>query len=1012
MTDTATLQNQIETLQIDNAFLSLTQGFGMLGSDRTLDFVPTVNRVPRQQEQYDGLFEANNYAANIVEYLPDAMGQAHPKYTCDNADVAAWIQKQIDGVMPYFVRAEKIARQTGGSGIFIGAADGQKDISEPLNESTLSKIEFLSVIEGGIHGMLQVDSIEKNPQAKGYGEPLFFRFKNTSQLIHRSRILPFYGAKLLTREQQRRYKYWGMSILERPLTYLRTLEIADQAIANTISQFSRLIVEIPNLDLLLETPDGRTKLKKYQQLINQAWNVLKMLPLAGPKDGTPASKVYNLKTDYNGLSPILQHFKEQLAGSADIPYGMLFNSGAKSGGLGTSSSSGSTSSDRTEERKWAEYVHRCQETEWRQNLEYLIRLWHLSMMGMSGRKLPESQNLEFPSILQLSEGEKRSLDKSRAEEYKTLVDAQIATPTEAAKAIQKNTDIGSAIDLEARQPQPAKLMPTMGGGAIALPMTPAQNLLPAGPTGDSDRPYLIFFKGRRTGIGVRASSRSEAISKAREKKKRGGDEVGTVRLATASEQKTAANGGWVRNGPNGEKPGYSPSKRGYGPKPQGDSEDAIVLLIEDDATPAQRILKWQGFEIGLQYFPYQKRHGRTLTAGYGHLRRTKGADGMALDCYVGSDLTSDKIFAVEQLIDGQFDEEKIILGCQTKDEARSLYLANMPIEMFGGIRELTMRELDSYRVSEDVQADWLETDYSPSQRRDSHGRFAGGGGGGGGPAGIVAKAREAVRQHLGTPEGRQKLLELGERQAIKFAVGGAVGAATGNPIVGAVAGTAASRVIQNRIARFSGRDRASAEAIVEGGQKLSDLSRGLGLRNLSALRSPEGRQVLKEASEALLGSTAKLAAESLLDHPLVGIASSQIAVRGTNALANVARRRITRDMDDTQIEQIQQALQLLENGVSASIKKHFGLDVAEFGEYDHQNGAIVGQVRIANVPDLVDFEYSKDGIKLNQSNVQADAIAPLEVTGEPLSDSEFDQFAEIDFEDVLATLAGVLGGDK
>jgi hypothetical protein len=55
---------------------------------------------------------------------------------------------------------------------------------------------------------------------------------------------------------------------------------------------------------------------------------------------------------------------------------------------------------------------------------------------------------------------------------------------------------------------------------------------------------VIWFSGRRIPVAVSAESRSEAISKARKLKKRGGDKIVSARQPNASEKKTAANGGW------------------------------------------------------------------------------------------------------------------------------------------------------------------------------------------------------------------------------------------------------------------------------------------------------------------------------------------------------------------------------------------------------------------------------------------------------------------------------------
>jgi hypothetical protein len=78
-----------------------------------------------------------------------------------------------------------------------------------------------------------------------------------------------------------------------------------------------------------------------------------------------------------------------------------------------------------------------------------------------------------------------------------------------------------------------------------------------------DGSWIVFFKGRRTAVAVSAATRSEAISKARAAKRRGGDQVVQARQATAAERKTASGGGWIKSRP----PGFKESMRGQGPKP-------------------------------------------------------------------------------------------------------------------------------------------------------------------------------------------------------------------------------------------------------------------------------------------------------------------------------------------------------------------------------------------------------------------------------------------------------------
>lgn len=125
-------------------------------------------------------------------------------------------------------------------------------------------------------------------------------------------------------------------------------------------------------------------------------------------------------------------------------------------------------------------------------------------------------------------------------------------------------------------------------------------------------------------------------------------------------------------------------------------------LLIDDSTPVKKIIKWQGFDIGLQYLPFEMRHGKILTAGYGHFRKTKGADGMAVDCYVGTNLKCPKLFVIEQLVNGQFDEEKYIIGVDSVEEARNIYLEVMPKEMLGSIKECDIAQLHKSRTDAEM----------------------------------------------------------------------------------------------------------------------------------------------------------------------------------------------------------------------------------------------------------------------------------------------------------------------
>lgn len=119
--------------------------------------------------------------------------------------------------------------------------------------------------------------------------------------------------------------------------------------------------------------------------------------------------------------------------------------------------------------------------------------------------------------------------------------------------------------------------------------------------------------------------------------------------------------------------------------------------------PIRRVLRWKRLEIGLSHDPLMgdTRHGRKVTAGYGHIRGSYGhaEDGMSLDVYVGPDLGSDQVYRVRQVVPetGELDEYKYVIGCWDADEAKALFLAHMPDRYFDGVEAVPFSALEQYQ---------------------------------------------------------------------------------------------------------------------------------------------------------------------------------------------------------------------------------------------------------------------------------------------------------------------------
>ena len=92
---------------------------------------------------------------------------------------------------------------------------------------------------------------------------------------------------------------------------------------------------------------------------------------------------------------------------------------------------------------------------------------------------------------------------------------------------------------------------------------------------------------------------------------------------------------------------------------------------------------------------------------YGYIRGTKGVDGDHIDVYASSDIDGwkgDKVFVVDQYNpDGSFDEHKVMLGFNNKEEAYNAYLSNYEKDWEKG------RRIDITEVSTPEFEKWIDS---------------------------------------------------------------------------------------------------------------------------------------------------------------------------------------------------------------------------------------------------------------------------------------------------------------
>lgn len=82
---------------------------------------------------------------------------------------------------------------------------------------------------------------------------------------------------------------------------------------------------------------------------------------------------------------------------------------------------------------------------------------------------------------------------------------------------------------------------------------------------------------------------------------------------------------------------------------------------------------------------------------YGYFLNSVGYDGDHIDVFLGNNFDCDKIFVVDQKINGKFDESKVMLGFNTSNEAKKAYLSNYE-KNWKGFDKITEVDVDTFKT--------------------------------------------------------------------------------------------------------------------------------------------------------------------------------------------------------------------------------------------------------------------------------------------------------------------------
>ena len=133
---------------------------------------------------------------------------------------------------------------------------------------------------------------------------------------------------------------------------------------------------------------------------------------------------------------------------------------------------------------------------------------------------------------------------------------------------------------------------------------------------------------------------------------------------------------------------------------------------EEPEYPFEGKINFQGLMIDVENLKGSTRSGTDpdgnewsieMQAHYGEIRKSEGADGDLLDVYVGDDEKSKWVYVVHQVNPstydnpGEFDEDKVMLGFSTANDAIAAYQAHYDKpDFFGGMSMIPMSKFKAW----------------------------------------------------------------------------------------------------------------------------------------------------------------------------------------------------------------------------------------------------------------------------------------------------------------------------
>lgn len=131
------------------------------------------------------------------------------------------------------------------------------------------------------------------------------------------------------------------------------------------------------------------------------------------------------------------------------------------------------------------------------------------------------------------------------------------------------------------------------------------------------------------------------------------------------------------------------------------ANDVERVIRRKSNDPIKDVKDYKGIKVEIEWpkgsirsYKGDDTYATLMKCDYGYAHGVDGNDGEELDVYLADGNDSDIAFIIEQLKeDGKYDEDKVMLGFNSEEDAVDMYLQHMPAYMLGDVRAVPIEKL-------------------------------------------------------------------------------------------------------------------------------------------------------------------------------------------------------------------------------------------------------------------------------------------------------------------------------